>query len=388
MDVLAHLGLSVVVRTAGRECFAEIAFFRPAWSWIYVHWTFLTVLACMSATTSAAMNRLCKKTGIRKRDDETTVRELAMLRTVFDNLPDPIYVKDLKSRFLLANQAAANNMGAAMGADLLGKTDFDFFPEELAASFFEDERQVLLSGQSLISREEHIKESNGQTRYLLSTKVPFFDAEGRTIGIVGIGRNITALKAAEAELKRTQEALKFKADHDCLTLLLNRGAIMDMLSRELDRSVRENSSTTIMLGDLDHFKNINDLHGHPIGDQVLREVACRILGTVRTYDLVGRFGGEEFLAVLPGCASEDALARADQLRAAIEASPIPTARGAIPVTISIGVLAARDWGNPTTEEVLREVDAALYAAKAAGRNCSILAAPQISVCAVRGLYER
>jgi diguanylate cyclase (GGDEF)-like protein len=128
-----------------------------------------------------------------------------------------------------------------------------------------------------------------------------------------------------------------------------------------------------MLGDLDHFKSINDAHGHPIGDQVLREVACRLLRTVRSYDLVARFGGEEFLVVLPGCEVENALARADELRAAIELSPFSTAHGAIPITISIGVFATKQWGQPTLEEVLQEVDAALYAAKAAGRNRCCLA---------------
>jgi two-component system cell cycle response regulator len=229
----------------------------------------------------------------------------------------------------------------------------------------------------LLSQDEHIRETDGKVRWLLTTKVPFRDAEGKTIGIIGIGRDVTALKETEAELKRARENLHFKATHDSLTSLLNREAILDMLGREIARSTRENGTTTVLLADLDHFKSINDRFGHPIGDEVLRETARRFLRAVRTYDLVGRLGGEEFLVILGGCAAKEAMVRADQLRRSIEASPIATACGPIPLTISIGVLPAREWGYPPREDVLRQVDVALYAAKAEGRNrCSLAMPPE------------
>ena len=372
MEVLAQFG--VAATSAGDLCALSV-FPHFVWRSVSIPWTVLTFLICVSTASGALMNRLRARSGNRKRDGEATMKELAMLRAITANLPDMIYAKDAESRFLLANKAAANNVGAASIADLLGKTDFDFFPHELAAGFFEDERKVLLSREPQVSKEEYIPETSGKIRCILTTKVPLFDAAGQAIGLVGIGRNITKLKAVEAELKRARDELAFKAAHDSLTSLLNRGAILEMLGRELSRSVRENGRTAVLLGDLDHFKNINDVHGHPIGDEVLREVANRLAKTVRHYDLVGRFGGEEFLVVLPGCGATDALARADQLRDAIAASPIPTADGPIPLTISIGVLVAQEWGKPTSEEVLREVDTALYASKAAGRNCCTVAVP-------------
>jgi two-component system cell cycle response regulator len=99
----------------------------------------------------------------------------------------------------------------------------------------------------------------------------------------------------EDKLVEAREQMRFKATHDALTSLSNRGAIMELLGRELARSHREATSTVIMMGDVDHFKSINDTYGHPVGDEVLQEIARRLLSCVRSYDFVGRYGGEEFL---------------------------------------------------------------------------------------------
>jgi diguanylate cyclase (GGDEF)-like protein/PAS domain S-box-containing protein len=339
MNSLAQLG---IVATFAWDIFALCVFPLFLWRSISLPWPVLACLVFLSVIAGVLINCLRPRRKLPKTNSNSVLEELTMLRAVVANLPDMIYVKDADSHFLMANQGAAENNGAATGAELIGKTDFDFFPHNLAAEFLEDEQKVLISGKPQVSKEEHIPEAGGHARCILTTKVPLFDASGRPIGIVGIGRNISALKAVEAELKRARDELAFKADHDSLTSLLNRGAILEMLSRELARSARENGRTTVLLGDLDLFKNVNDEYGHPIGDQVLIEVANRPVKTVRPYDLVGRFGGEEFLIVLPGCTAPDALARACQIRQAIAASPIPTAHGPVDMTISIGVLVAQE----------------------------------------------
>jgi len=159
---------------------------------------------------------------------------------------------------------------------------------------------------------------------------------------------------------------------------LNRGVILDLLSRELSRTRREDGCTTVLMGDVDHFKSINDTRGHPVGDEVLREIARRMLASVRSYDFVGRYGGEEFLVVLNNCDASRSLVRAEKIRRAIASVPVQTIQGPIPVTMSLGVLSSRDWGLRPVEELLREVDAALYKAKAAGRNCVQFANPHVA----------
>lgn len=180
----------------------------------------------------------------------------------------------------------------------------------------------------------------------------------------------------EDSLVQAREDMRFQATHDALTSLWNRGVIMELLAREIVRSAREKASTAIILGDVDHFKKVNDTYGHVVGDEVLKEMARRLLHSVRSYDFVGRYGGEEFLVVLNNCDPASAVMRADEIRKSICNSLFLTGSGALPITMSLGVLLSRDWGEKAVEELLNEVDKALYTAKQNGRNCVRLAKPE------------
>jgi two-component system cell cycle response regulator len=187
-----------------------------------------------------------------------------------------------------------------------------------------------------------------------------------------VGQRILNL---EDRLVEASETMRFKATHDPLTSLFNRGVIVDLLARELARTRRENGCTVVMLGDLDRFKSVNDTLGHAVGDEVLRETARRLLRSVRSYDFVGRYGGEEFLIVLNNCESDQAILRAEEVRNGIAILPVQTGRGPLPITMSLGVLSSRDWNLALVEEILGEADLALYRAKADGRDCVRLAKP-------------
>ncbi|WP_052316047.1 sensor domain-containing diguanylate cyclase [Desulfomonile tiedjei] len=171
------------------------------------------------------------------------------------------------------------------------------------------------------------------------------------------------------DLMHTREALHFKATHDALTGLLNRAALFDSLEREIARCNREDKALAIIMADLDHFKKINDNHGHLAGDAVLKEVADRISDSVRPYDVVGRYGGEEILIGLPACDESGAFSFAERIRSAIGSREISTNDGKIAVTVSLGIAVFRRSAFANMDEVIRVADAALYDAKKAGRNC-------------------
>jgi diguanylate cyclase (GGDEF)-like protein len=184
----------------------------------------------------------------------------------------------------------------------------------------------------------------------------------------------TGMRILELEdnLLEAREDMRYKATHDSLTSLLNRGTILELLAAELARKRRNKTSTAIVMGDIDHFKQVNDTYGHVVGDDVLREVARRLLGSVRSYDFVGRYGGDEFLVVLNNCCPGNAQERAAEILKAIGNSPICTTHGDIPITMSMGVFVSYGSDTRPLEEVLCEADGALYAAKSAGRNCCCL----------------
>jgi diguanylate cyclase (GGDEF)-like protein len=169
-------------------------------------------------------------------------------------------------------------------------------------------------------------------------------------------------------LIRAQEALRELATHDPLTGLLNRRASFDSLLGELNRGCRTGNPVCVVMADLDHFKRINDTRGHQAGDEVLCEVARRMQSSLRPYDTLGRFGGEEFLLVLPGCKLEDGVKLAERVCHLVRSEPVKARNEPIDVSISLGVAVTNSPAPAELEALLGSADAALYRAKEAGRN--------------------
>lgn len=182
----------------------------------------------------------------------------------------------------------------------------------------------------------------------------------------------------EDRLIEAREDMRFRATHDSLTSLWNRASILADFERELARSRRKNGHLSILICDLDHFKQVNDIYGHLVGDEVLRQAASRFTNAVRPYDTVGRYGGEEFFVLLSDCDAILANKRAEDIRSAIALSAFETESGPVPVTISVGAVTCSEWSTDlTASQLLHEADLALYAAKAFGRNCVKAGRPQV-----------
>ena len=179
---------------------------------------------------------------------------------------------------------------------------------------------------------------------------------------------VSALSHVQQQLIAERDELQRRSLLDAFTHCWNRSAIMDILARELARADRDDLFTGVLMLDIDRFKTINDTHGHGVGDAVILEVAHRMRASVRPYDAIGRYGGDEFLAVLSDCDTETAQRVAERIRCSVADQPVQTLAGPLRVTLSLGlhIEPAHSGASPT--ELVATADAALYRAKAGGRN--------------------
>jgi len=177
----------------------------------------------------------------------------------------------------------------------------------------------------------------------------------------------------ELALKATQDALRVQSTRDGVTGSWNHASILDMLQKERERARRKSGSVGVVLADLDEFRKVNENLGHPVGDEVLREAARRMNSSVRPYDAVGRYGGEEFLIVLPGSDGLGALTVAERIRENFSNRPVLTSAGPVPVTLSLGVAAEGGESGGDGQALLLAAGSALARAQRSGRNRAALA---------------
>jgi two-component system chemotaxis response regulator CheY len=187
-----------------------------------------------------------------------------------------------------------------------------------------------------------------------------------------VGQRILGI---QRRLIESRDRLQSQATIDAVTGLWNRSMILEFLRKELSRAHRRGESVGLAIVDLDHFKTINDEYGHPTGDAVLRETGERLRQAVRNYDAIGRYGGDEFVSVHPGCGWEDTARLGERLRASLAASPMIAGTHVLQVTASVGEASSDMLLAPEPSRLVFLADAALYTAKRAGRDRVEIARP-------------
>lgn len=287
--------------------------------------------------------------------EEHLSRAQVINQAIIETSPNGLLLYTAEGQCVLANESAARLIGAEV--DLLLKQNFNELQSWKVSGLFDAAQQAL--GGDTVHKLLNYTSSFGKQTDAQVTLMPL-QANGQRMLLL-VAKDVSALMTANRELDQL-------ARRDALTGLRNRLAAGERLRDEFVRSQRSERAFSVLLLDVDHFKRVNDTHGHDVGDEVLKEVAKQIAASVRASDLAARFGGEEFLVVLPETRALDAEIAAEKVRRAVEACEMPLVGR---VTVSIGV---SEWRDDLPDEglLVRRADQALYAAKGSGRNRVVL----------------
>jgi len=287
------------------------------------------------------------------------LQHLELLREVLALLPVGIRITDGEGRVVYGNPAARTIWAGVrpVGIDRPRKDwqagDGTGIEAESAAA-----ERAILTGTPSVNEEIEVECADGSRKIVLSSAIPLPAAGGGIAGAVLVDHDIT-------ERKRREERLRAIADHDALTGAYNRRFLNAFLAEEMERCRRYRTPLAVIMFDLDHFKNVNDAHGHQAGDTVLRGIAECVLRELRGADVLARYGGEEFVIVAPGIARRQAEALAERLRARIAAERF---EGLPRVTCSFGVC---EFNGGDADSLIARVDELMYEAKRKGRNCVV-----------------
>jgi diguanylate cyclase (GGDEF)-like protein/PAS domain S-box-containing protein len=283
-----------------------------------------------------------------------------LLDAFLEHIPDNVFFKDRESRFLRISRAMADRFGLKSPASAVGRTDADFFSTEHANQALADEREVIRTGQSMIEKEEKETWPDGHETWVLTTKVPFKNHEGKIIGTMGIAHDITDRKQAELQVKHM-------ALHDSLTGLPNRVLLEDRMAQAIAAARRNESRVAILLLDLDCFKQVNDSFGHVVGDRLLELVSDRLRTRLRESDTIARLAGDQFVIVCTVAEGLEAIERVANKVLDTLSTPFTIENQDLPISASIGISQfPSDAKNPA--ELLRFADIAVYEAKEKGRG--------------------
>ena len=302
----------------------------------------------------------------RKQVEEKLRESEERYRSIFENAVEGLFQSTPEGRFISVNPSFARMLGYASPEELVSGTS------DIAKQYYvnnEDRQryeQLFKTAGFVENFEYKVQCKDGSHIWVSDNTRAIYDRDGKAARYEGYVTDITDQMQAKQELKLLNLKLKHEATHDPLTGALNRRAILDILSKELIRAKRRNTKISIGLCDIDHFKLVNDKHGHQAGDDVLCSFVKVMQNTLRPYDLLGRYGGEEFLLVMPDSTISAEEVLYERLRAKIADNKMMTRSGEVRITVSIGITCSN--GDDTADAMIAKADAALYRAKENGRN--------------------
>ena len=297
----------------------------------------------------------------------TLLDDAFLFGSLMETTADSIYFKDRDCRLLRVSRKMAKDLGYADPSELIGKTDSDLFGEVFGQGTRLDDLRIMDMDRPIIGMIESRQIEDGRTNWTLTTKLPLHDKSGAVVGLVGITREIN-------EIRQTEVALQHLATHDALTDLPNRFLMVDRLGQLLARAKRSDATFAVLFMDIDGFKDVNDSHGHEVGDLLLHEVALRLTKAVRVSDTVARIGGDEFVIILE-TVREPRAAEAVALKVERAlAKPFNLHKHTLNVTVSIGISFYPDNGEGV-DTLLRAADYAMYLAKREGGNRHLTCLP-------------
>lgn len=354
----------------------------------WIVWVPVLVVAAIGLVAAGwGALRLSRRLAEQRRRHDETLRDMAVAdlryRFIVENSADIIWQMDSDLRFTFVSGSVERHVGFT-AEELIGKPMSALFtPASLSQVMRGRDQQNGGGGRAdaFLFEVEMLRKDGGIAHMEVNSR-PVRDQTGNIVGYFGITRDITERKRVQNELvlanallqeklqqiQDLESQLREQAVRDGLTGLYNRRHFDETLNREIARADRTKQPLSVIMIDIDYFKSVNDTYGHPAGDEVLRNLARMLLRDTRGQDVVCRYGGEEFVALLPGSRIETAAARAEQWRTAFAAATIPFETGqAVNCTISLGVAVFPDNAD-TGAELLQRADLALYRAKQGGRN--------------------
>jgi diguanylate cyclase (GGDEF)-like protein len=311
------------------------------------------------------------------------ISTLHWMMDMLQSLDVGLMVLDRDYRVQVWNSFMANHSGRNPDR-VVGKTLFELFPEIPERWFRRKAESVfMLRNRAFTTWEQrphlfpfrNYRPITGPSEFMYQnvTFTPIVSSDGEVHHLGVILYDVTDMAVSRIELEAANAQLAMLSRTDRLTQLNNRGYWEERLQEEFARLRRSRRPGTLVMFDIDHFKKVNDAYGHPAGDEVIRQTAAVLRSTIRTTDIAGRYGGEEFGVILVDTAAQDALVVAERLRNAIAAHPVRYEQQTICYTISLGVAETLD-GLADHKAWIERADQALYASKHAGRNRSTLAA--------------